>query len=453
MRSRTSFLALSLVLTACSGGGSVLSHSTPALPQAVSAPATGLPTSLDVRSAAPEWAVEPCTSPNGALEVTPISLSIIDHSSAKLTACTQQRFSQYKVCIWPGGIASVPLWVTPTQNSNGLWSAIIPVTARAVGRAELEVSVDQEAWKHNRCSDTGDPSPTTARLWVTVVRAVSKIYVITSGNYVDTGAVMTYLADGTRTTPTITGLHDPEGIAVDSTGKIYIANGLTNAITTYTENGTPTTPTITDGLSSPSGVAVDAAGKIYVVNNGTLTVTTYKPDGTRTTPTITVLPLPGTNTTAHDVATVDRSHSRVQNEGHGAGEVCGISVDAAGKIYVVNCTNNFVRTYKPDGTPTAPTITQGLIIPVGLTVDAAGKVYVANEAGGNVTTYLPDGKRTSPTIDTVQPVGVAADSAGKIYVASYGDGTNGSVTSYESNGTPVSPTISGLERLFGIAIH
>ena len=43
--------------------------------------------------------------------------------------------------------------------------------------------------------------------------------------------------------------------------------------------------TITAGLNQPNGVAVDANGKIYVVNSNEL-LTTYKAGGAQTTPTI-----------------------------------------------------------------------------------------------------------------------------------------------------------------------
>jgi hypothetical protein len=51
-----------------------------------------------------------------------------------------------------------------------------------------------------------------------------------------------------------------EGRPVDAAGKIYVTNVGDNfpgngTVTTYTANGTPTTPMIT-GLSNPQGVAV-----------------------------------------------------------------------------------------------------------------------------------------------------------------------------------------------------
>jgi sugar lactone lactonase YvrE len=113
--------------------------------------------------------------------------------------------------------------------------------------------------------------------------------------------VTTYKPDGTRTTPTITGLSQPYGVAVDARGKIYVASAAGGPmnfgeVTTYTANGKRASPTITMGMHSPYGVAVDAAGKIYVTTqNGVRldgTLTTYTAKGSLSTPTITGLNFP-----------------------------------------------------------------------------------------------------------------------------------------------------------------
>lgn len=97
-----------------------------------------------------------------------------------------------------------------------------------------------------------------------------------------------------------TGLSSPSGIAFDSSGKLYVANvtggpDSNGSITVYpagsSGNVTPIA-TISDnpscapcdktGFSSPQGVAVDSSGKIYVVNvtgGGGGTITIYSPLG------------------------------------------------------------------------------------------------------------------------------------------------------------------------------
>jgi hypothetical protein len=58
----------------------------------------------------------------------------------------------------------------------------------------------------------------------------------------------------------MTTLSSPYGVAVDAAGKIYITTpnggvGPIGTLTTYTAKGRPSTPTIT-GLNVPFGVAV-----------------------------------------------------------------------------------------------------------------------------------------------------------------------------------------------------
>jgi DNA-binding beta-propeller fold protein YncE len=85
-----------------------------------------------------------------------------------------------------------------------------------------------------------------------------------------------------------------------------------------------------------------------------------------------------------------------------------VAVDANGKIYVTDSPDSTVFTYRPDGTPTSPTITAGLSSPYGITVDANGKIYVANAGGNNVTTYSKKGTQLKVTVACCEnPRGVA----------------------------------------------
>ena len=74
---------------------------------------------------------------------------------------------------------------------------------------------------------------------------------------------------------TITTGISPYGVAVDSSGNIYVANYSSNTVTKYASTGGAATLTISSGLSGPSGVAVDSSGNIYVANQGSNTVTIF----------------------------------------------------------------------------------------------------------------------------------------------------------------------------------
>jgi YVTN family beta-propeller protein len=66
-------------------------------------------------------------------------------------------------------------------------------------------------------------------------------------------------AHGNAELPAITGggLSEPDGVAVDPGGKLYIANLGTNSVSVFdTAHGNAVLPAITGGLNGPGGIAV-----------------------------------------------------------------------------------------------------------------------------------------------------------------------------------------------------
>ena len=248
----------------------------------------------------------------------------------------------------------------------------------------------------------------------------------------DGGTISTYTTAGKAISPTIAGLDGPVGVAVDASGKIYVANSgslpNTGSIETFNPDGSPASPTITAGLTTPFGITVDANGKIYVANYNGGTVTTYLADGTQTTPTITGLQFP-----------------------------TDVKVDANGKIYVTQkgttSSNGSVTTYMPNGAQTKPTITEGISLPASLALDVRGNIYVSSDAADVITTYTAQGKKRKVTMGgftTGDPGYIAIGATGKVYVTS----SHGFMTTYTKGGKPTKPSISGLPAPpLGIAIH
>ncbi len=178
----------------------------------------------------------------------------------------------------------------------------------------------------------------------------------------------------------LTGLDVPQGIALDSTGNIYVVNdgsdnGDADSVTVYPEGNSWATshqrsdrPGPATGLNIPDGVAV-FSGKIYVSNFGNNSVTVY-PVGTigNTAPSATI-----------------------SGFGTGVAGPDGIALDSGGKIYVANDGNNSVTVY-PAGSNgnAAPSTTisgsnTGLHDTSGLALNA-GNIYVA-ATGSSVTVY------------------------------------------------------------------
>ncbi len=116
----------------------------------------------------------------------------------------------------------------------------------------------------------------------------------------------------TQTVLPFTGLDRPYGVAVDSTGAVYVADGYDRVLKLAAGSSTQTVLPFT-GLDRPYGVAVDTAGNLYVCdfNNRVLKLAAGS-----STPT--VLPFTG----------FDRPF--------------GLAVDTAGNLYVTDAANGRV---------------------------------------------------------------------------------------------------------------
>lgn len=226
------------------------------------------------------------------------------------------------------------------------------------------------------------------------VDANGKIYVANAGN----NTITTYNPDGSQASPTIAVKENNQDlvvqdVAVGKTGTIYVLNssdGQGGNVMTYSPNGTPLSEFSVTTANTPEFLAVDANGKVYVTiyfidNNGPGRVFTFTPNGKRTTPTIVaiwpwgiaigpkgkifVAAGPGiVSFTTDGKQTTPRINDHDQ---FGNGLAFGITVDSRGYIYAANCASTpcgSVTTYKPDGTQTSPTITQGLLNPVDVAV-------------------------------------------------------------------------------------
>ena len=271
----------------------------------------------------------------------------------------------------------------------------------------------------------------------------------------------------TQSTIPATGLLHPQGMAVDSSGNVYIADSNNNRVLketlsggSYTQSTIPAT-----GLAGPEGVAVDGAGNVYIANteggsggNGNVLLETLS-GGSYTQSTI-----PATGLMSPiGVAADDSGNVYIANFGGGgngnvlletlsggsytqstipatglAGPI-GVAVDGSGNVYIANlnggsgATGNVLKETLSGGSYTQSTIpATGLLGPEGVTVDSNGNVYIANTSGGSGTgnvlkETLSGGSYTQSTIPATGldfPTDVAVDSSGNVYIANFGDGSS-----------------------------
>jgi serine/threonine-protein kinase len=218
------------------------------------------------------------------------------------------------------------------------------------------------------------------------------VYVTSEGMY---GRVVE-LPRGSST-PTVlpfSGLYQPQGLAVDNAGAVYVAD-FNNRVVKLTAGSTSQTVLPFTGLNYPEGVAVDGQGSVYVADRGNNRVLKL-PAGANAA---TVLPFTG-----------------LRNPD-------GVAVDPAGNVYVTDTDNNRVLTLAAGSTAQTVVPFPGVAVPWGITVDNAGDVFVT-EHDSNQVLKLPAGSNTPtvlPLTGLNTPLGVAVDSAANIYVADRGN--------------------------------
>jgi sugar lactone lactonase YvrE len=268
----------------------------------------------------------------------------------------------------------------------------------------------------------------------------------------------------------------PTGVAVDGAGNIYVADEAANTIRKITSAGVVTTfagaagqcgyvdGTGTDArLCGPWGVAVDSSGNLFVAEQVTSVIRKITPAGVVTT-------FAGT---AYSSGSADGTGPNAQFSGPRA-----VAVDGADNIYVADTSNNTIRKITPAGVVTTlagtaplPGSDDGIgaaarfLAPTGVAVDGAGNVYVADSSNELIRQITPAGVVTTlagnpmtpgligyadgpgPAAQFFAPTGIAVDGAGNVFVADTMSGTIRKISATMPGGPTqfvLSGTISGL---------
>jgi sugar lactone lactonase YvrE len=263
----------------------------------------------------------------------------------------------------------------------------------------------------------------------------------------------------------------PTSVARDASGNLYVADAANNTIDRVSTAGIVTTIAGTAAVvgssdangtnalfNQPNGVALDSNGNIFVADTGNATIRKIGTDGTVTT-------------LAGSVS------NRGNRDGSGTAAwfsaPTGIAADSSGNVYVTDAFTDTIRKITPSGTVTtlagSPTVrghadgTGSAALfnyPTGLAVDGSGNLYVADSyndlirkvtSAGVVTTLAGDYDIAAALDGTGsnayfnQPAGVALDGAGNVYVADTGNCTIRAIT---PGGTVT--TVAGVAGLAGL---
>jgi sugar lactone lactonase YvrE len=234
------------------------------------------------------------------------------------------------------------------------------------------------------------------------------------------------------------------GVAVDSSGNFYIADAslnrvfkvssgtLTvvagNGLAGYGGDGGPATLAY---LSNPNGVAVDAAGDIFIADTSNCRIREVNTSGTIST-------IAGYGVCGYNADAIAAKLAYLNNP-------YAVAVDSSGNVYIADTYNHRVRMvdtsgiihtvagigmygYNGDGFPATAAF---LNSPYGVAVDLSGNVYIADTnncrirevTGGNIYTvagtyncfFNGDGLATSA--DLANPKGVAVDASGNVFLS------------------------------------
>jgi uncharacterized protein (TIGR03437 family) len=228
-----------------------------------------------------------------------------------------------------------------------------------------------------------------------------------------------------------TALSQPEGIAVDHSGNVYVADAAVHQVRRIAADGSIQTVAGTgvagfagDGgpasaalLNQPYGLALDAAGDLYIADLGNARVRKVTVDGTIQT----VAgggALPATSTGQGGPST---SVQLVQprNVALGGDGSLYISDFGANQVYQV-ATNGTLSLMAGTGTAGYSGVGTSALLaelnaPAGLAVDPRGALYIADSGNNRVRKVYNSVIIT--VFDTPAPTGVALDSTGMVYVA------------------------------------
>ncbi|MBX3014394.1 MAG: hypothetical protein KF832_22925 [Caldilineaceae bacterium] len=271
---------------------------------------------------------------------------------------------------------------------------------------------------------------------------------------VDTNGVITTVA-GNGTTDfsgdggpaTSAALNMPAGVVIDSTGNLYIADTGNNRIrkvdtnsiiSTIAGNGTADFsgdggPATSATLNNPAGVAIDSTGNLYIVDAWNNRIRKVDANGIIST-------IAGNGTADFSGDGGPATSATLNNP-------TGVAVDSAGNLYIADAWNNRVRKVDVNGVITTvagngildfnndegPATSVSFYAPSDVAVDSAGNLYIADsgnstirkvDTNGIITTVAGNGEagvsgdgEPAASVSLVGPVSVAVDSAGNLYIA------------------------------------
>lgn len=282
---------------------------------------------------------------------------------------------------------------------------------------------------------------------------------------------------------TIAGLSSPQGVTVDASGNIFIADSGNHSIRKLGTNGIITRVAgigYNDNyyrssglagsvsLNNPAGVVVDAVGNLFIADQLNHRICKVDTVGHLTT----VAGPNGFNGNGNPLGGYSGDVGPASNAG--LYEPIGLAMDSAGNLFVADSRNYRIRKIDTSGIITTVAGTgiegyngdggaatnAGLEYPQGVAVDSVGNIFITDhvnnlirrvDTNGIIMTvagnsglagYMGDGVAATNT-SLYQPKGVTADTAGNLFIA---DTLNSRVRKVDTNGIITTIIVNGSVR-------
>lgn len=227
----------------------------------------------------------------------------------------------------------------------------------------------------------------------------------------------------------------PEGVAVDGSGNVFVADTSNNMIVKITAAGLVSTLAGSSAFGNwgsangtgsaarfngPTGVAVDGSGNVFVADKGNHTIRKVTPSGVVTT-----------------LAGSAGNSGSVNGTGAGArfNGPTSLALDQNGNIYVADYGNHLIRKVTSSGVVTTFAGSSGqpgeadgiggnarLNFPNSVAMDGSGNLYVADSGHQAVRKVTPSGMVSTIATEVFtsagfnSPSGIAVDSSGNVYM-------------------------------------
>jgi len=355
-------------------------------------------------------------------------------------AATSASFIPYGVAIDSGA----NLYIADGQDNS-------------VRRVSSDGIITTVAGNRNRGSYSGDDGPATSAPLATpngvTVGNGGDIYIADIENArvrkVSPSGIITTVAgggngglgDGGPATSAFLG--GPTGVAVDSTGNLYIADDGNSRVRKVLPSGIISTVAgggnggdggpATSAQLFPWSVAVDSGGSLYISDSINNRVREVSSSGIITT-------VAGSGTSGYSGDGGPASNAQLASP-------TGVAVDSVGNLYIADQYNFRIRKVSPGGVITTvagtgalgysgdggPATSAQLYLPAGVAVDSGGNLYIADQHNSRVRKVSPSGIITTiagngtsgysgdggpaTSAQLYSPSGVAVDSTGDIYVS------------------------------------